>query len=61
MTNNQKSLSVSEVTVDRMMSHYLWNSPSSPSRENMTASVTHAERTAVKVDAVDYMQKGAGS
>lgn len=60
MAENQKTLTVSEVTVDRILSHYLWNTPTPPKREQMSASKTNADRTPVKIDASDYMQNGAG-
>ena len=60
MSDNKKSLMVSEVTVDRVLSRYLWNSPIPPKKENMMASITSANRTPVKIDAVDYMKNGAG-
>ncbi len=60
MSENKGSLKASEVTVDRVLSQYLWNSPIPPKRENMAASVTSANRTPIKIDAVDYMKNGAG-
>ncbi len=57
-SNIQKSLKVSEVTVDRILSHYLWNSPTPPKREHMAASQTNAARMPVRIDAVDYMKNG---
>ncbi|WP_373740044.1 calcium-binding protein [Neisseria sp.] len=60
INENQKSLKVSEITVDRILSHYLWNSSTPPKREHMAASKTDAARTPVRIDAVDYMQNGAG-
>ena len=59
MSDNQKSLAVSDVTVDRILSQYLWNSPISPKREDMRISITSVNRTPVKIDATDYMQNGA--
>ena len=59
MSDNQKSLAVSDVTVDRILSQYLWNSPIPPKREDMGISITSANRTPVKIDATDYMQNGA--
>lgn len=58
--NNQKSLTVSEVTVDRILSHYLWNSHTPPKPEDRTAVVTDTDRDAIKIDAADYMRNGAG-
>ena len=60
MSENKGSLKASEVTVDRVLSQYLWNSPIPPKRENMAASVTSANRTPIKIDAIDYMKNGAG-
>ncbi len=60
MADQQKPVSVSEITVDRILSQYLWNTPTPPRKENMAAAVTLAERTSVKIDAVDYMKNGAG-
>ena len=60
MSDNQKSLAVSDVTVDRILSQYLWNSPIPPKREDMGISITLANRTPVKIDATDYMKNGAG-
>ena len=60
MSDNQKSLAVSDVTVDRILSQYLWNSPIPPKREDMGISITSANRTPVKIDATDYMKNGAG-
>ena len=60
MSDNKKALMVSEITVDRVLSRYLWNSPIPPKKENMMASITFANRTPVKIDAVDYMKNGAG-
>ncbi len=57
--NIQKSLSVSEVTIDNVLSRYLRNSPTPPKREDMGISITSANRTPVKIDATDYMQNGA--
>ena len=37
MENQQKSLSVSEVTIDRVLSHYLWNTTMLPKKENMAS------------------------
>lgn len=59
MPNNQKSLAVSDVTVDRILSQYLWNSPIPPKREDMGISITSANRTPVKIDVTDYMQNSA--
>ena len=59
MSDNQKSLAVSDVTVDRILSQYLWNSPISPKREDMRISITSANRTPVKIDVTDYMQNSA--
>ena len=60
MSDNQKSLAVSDVTVDRILSQYLWNSPIPPKREDMGISITSANRTPVKIDATAYMKNGAG-
>ena len=60
MSDNKKSLMVSEVTVDRVLSQFLWNSPIPPKREDMGISITSANRTPVKIDATDYMKNGAG-
>ena len=43
---NQKSLTTSEVTIDRMLSQYLWNSPIPPRQENMANSVSAVPRAA---------------
>ena len=59
MSDNKKSLMVSEVTVDRVLSQFLWNSPIPPKREDMGISITSANRTPVKIDATDYMRNGA--
>lgn len=59
MPDNQKSLTVSDVTVDRILSQYLWNSPIPPKREDVGISITSANRTPVKIDATDYMKNGA--
>ena len=59
MSDNQKSLAVSDVTVDRILSQYLWNSPIPPKREDMRISITSANRTPVKIDVTDYMQNSA--
>lgn len=56
----QKSLSVSEVTIDNVLSRYLWNSPTPPKREDMELSVTHEKRFPIRINAVDYMKNGAG-
>ena len=47
--------------INRILSRYLWNSPTPPTRENMAVSVTHTEHSAVQIDAVDYMKNGVGS
>ena len=60
MSDNQKSLAVSDVTVDRILSQYFWNSPIPPKREDMGISITSANRTPVKIDATAYMKNGAG-
>lgn len=59
MPDNQKSLAVSDVTVDRILSQYLWNSPIPLKREDMGISITSANRTPVKIDVTDYMQNSA--
>jgi len=59
MPDNQKSLAVPDVTVDRILSQYLWNSPIPPKREDMRISITSANRTPVKIDVTDYMQNSA--
>lgn len=59
MPYNQKSLAVPDVTVDRILSQYLWNSPIPPKREDMRISITSANRTPVKIDVTDYMQNSA--
>ena len=59
MSDSKKSLSVSEVTIDRILSQYLWNSPIPPKREDMGISITSANRTPVKIDVTDYMQNSA--
>ncbi len=59
MSYSKKSLSVSEVTIDRILSQYLWNSPIPPKREDMRISITSANRTPVKIDVTDYMQNSA--
>ena len=56
----QKSLSISEVTIDNVLSRYLWNSPTPPKREDMELSVTHEKRFPIRINAVDYMKNGAG-
>ena len=60
MSDSKKSLSVSEVTIDRILSHYLWNTSVPPRREDMQSAITNANRTSVEIDAVDYMKNGAG-
>ena len=59
MENKQKSLRVSEVTIDRVLSHYLWNTVMLPKKENMASLVTSTNRNLIKIDATDYMQNGA--
>ena len=59
MPDNQKSLAVPDVTVDRILSQYLWNSPIPPKREDVGISITSANRTPVKIDVTDYMQNSA--
>ena len=59
MENKQKSLRVSEVTIDRVLSHYLWNTAMLPKKENMASLVTSTNRNLIKIDATDYMQNGA--
>ena len=59
MENKQKSLIVSEVTIDRVLSHYLWNTAMLPKKENMASLVTSTNRNLIKIDATDYMQNGA--
>ena len=44
----QKSLSVSEVTIDNVLSRYLWNSPTPPKREDVGISITSANRITSK-------------
>ena len=60
MENQQKSLSVSEVTIDRVLSHYLWNTSVPPRREDMQSAATDANRMPINIDATSYMQNGAG-
>ncbi|UNV87296.1 MULTISPECIES: hypothetical protein [Neisseriaceae] len=59
MENKQKSLRVSEVTIDRVLSHYLWNTAMLPKKEDMLTAVTSTERKPIHIDATDYMQNGA--
>ncbi len=59
MSDNKKSLMVSEVTVDMVLSQFLWNSPIPPKREDVGISITSANRTPVKIDVTDYMKNGA--
>ena len=59
MENKQKSLRVSEVTIDRVLSHYLWNTAMLPKKENMASLVTSTNRNPIKIDVTDYMQNGA--
>ena len=59
MSDNQKSLAVSDVTVDRILSQFLWNSLIPPKREDMGISITSVNRTPAKIDATDYMKNGA--
>jgi len=59
MENKQKSLIVSEVTIDRVLSHYLWNTAMLPKKEDMLTAVTSTERKPIHIDATDYMQNGA--
>lgn len=59
MENKQKSLIVSEVTIDRVLSHYLWNTAMLPKKENMASLVTSTNRNPIKIDATDYMKNGA--
>ena len=60
MENQQESLSVSEVTIDRVLSHYLWNTSVPPRREDMQSAATDANRMPINIDATSYMQNGAG-
>ena len=60
MENPQQSLSVSEVTIDRVLSHYLWNKSIPPRRENMQLAATDANRMPINIDATSYMRNGAG-
>lgn len=60
MENNKRPLTVSEVTIDRVLSHYLWNRSIPPRKEDMATAVTQAERTPINIDAADYMQNGPG-
>ena len=72
MSNSKKSLSVSnvsgisrnvlkvsEVSVDKVLSHYLWNAAIPPKKEDMLTAVTSTERKPIHIDATDYMQNGA--
>ena len=59
MENKQKSLRVSEGTIDRVLSHYLWNTAMLPKKEDMLTAVTSTERKPIHIDATDYMQNGA--
>ena len=56
MENKQKSLRVSEVTIDRVLSHYLWNTAMLPKKENMASLVTSTNRNLIKIDATDYIK-----
>lgn len=61
MATNQKPLTVDQVTVDRVLSHYLWNSPTPPSCADMKSRMNrpnNSDREALKIDAVDYMKNG---
>ncbi|QMT36029.1 calcium-binding protein [Neisseria wadsworthii] len=63
MATNQKPLTVDQVTVDRVLSHYLWNSPTPPSCGDMKSRMNrpnNSDREALKIDAVDYMKNGGG-
>ena len=59
MENPQQSLSVSEVTIDRVLSHYLWNKSIPPRREDMQSAATDANRMPINIDATSYMQNGS--
>ncbi|QMT36031.1 hypothetical protein [Neisseria wadsworthii] len=63
MATNQKPLTVDQVTVDRVLSHYLWNSPTSPNCADMKSRMNrpnNSDREALKIDAVDYMKNSGG-
>ena len=60
MENKQKSLRASEVTIDRVLSHYLWNKSIPPRREDMQSAASDANRMPINIDATSYMQNGAG-
>ena len=56
---SRNALKVSEVSVDKVLSHYLWNTAMLPKKENMASLVTSTNRNPIKIDATDYMQNGA--
>ena len=56
---SRNALKVSEVSVDKVLSHYLWNAAIPPKKEDMFTVATSTERKPIYIDATDYMQNGA--
>ena len=57
---SRNALKVSEVSVDKVLSHYLWNAAIPPKKEDMLTAATSTERKPIHIDATDYMRNGAG-
>ena len=51
---SRKALKVSEVSVDKVLSHYLWNAAIPPKKEDMFTVATSTERKPIYIDATDY-------
>ena len=56
---SHNALKVSEVSVDKVLSHYLWNAAIPPKKEDMLTVATSTERKPIHIDATDYMKNGA--
>ena len=56
---SRNALKVSEVSVDKVLSHYLWNAAIPPKKEDMLTAATSTERKPIHIDATDYMKNGA--
>ena len=57
---SRNALKVSEVSVDKVLSHYLWNAAIPPKKEDMLTAATSPNEKPIHIDATDYMRNGAG-
>ena len=56
---SRNALKISEVSVDKVLSHYLWNAAIPPKKEDMLTAATSTEQKPIHIDTTDYMKNGA--